>query len=58
MIVERELAKQGISRFDLGREKFVEKVWEWKESYGHQIIDQLKRLGASADWTRAPLHAR
>jgi len=52
MIVERELNKQGISRHDLGREKFVEKVWEWKESYGHQIIDQLKRLGASADWTR------
>ncbi len=52
MIVDRELQKQGISRFDLGREKFVEKVWEWKESYGHQIIDQLKRLGCSADWTR------
>ena len=52
MIVDRELQKQGISRLDLGREKFVEKVWEWKESYGHQIIDQLKRLGASADWTR------
>src|SRR5436305_2543994 len=52
MIVERELNKQGISRFDLGREKFVEKVWEWKESYGHQIIDQLKRLGVSADWSR------
>jgi valyl-tRNA synthetase len=52
MIVDRELAKEGISRFDLGREKFVERVWEWKESYGHQIIDQLKRLGASADWSR------
>ena len=52
MIVERELAKEGIARLDLGREKFVEKVWEWKESYGHQIIDQLKRLGSSADWTR------
>jgi valyl-tRNA synthetase len=52
MIVERELAKEGIARLDLGREKFVERVWEWKESYGHQIIDQLKRLGASADWTR------
>src|SRR3954447_18649755 len=52
MIVERDLNKQGISRYELGREKFVEKVWEWKESYGHQIIDQLKRLGASADWTR------
>src|SRR5438067_2005104 len=53
MIVDRELQKQGISRFDIGREKFVEKVWEWKESYGNQIIDQLKRLGCSADWTRA-----
>ncbi len=52
MIVDRELQKQGTSRFDIGREKFVEKVWEWKESYGHQIIDQLKRLGCSADWTR------
>src|SRR6266550_2288254 len=52
MIVERELQKEGISRFDIGREKFEEKVWEWKESYGHQIIDQLKRLGCSADWTR------
>ena len=52
MVVERELTKQGISRFDIGREKFVERVWQWRESYGHQIIDQLKRLGASADWTR------
>src|SRR5947209_6406997 len=52
MIVDRELQKQGISRFDIGREKFLEKVWEWKESYGNQIIDQLKRLGCSADWTR------
>src|ERR1700687_4027020 len=52
LIVDRELSKEGISRFDLGREKFVERVWEWKESYGHQIIDQLKHLGASADWAR------
>jgi valyl-tRNA synthetase len=52
MVVDRELTRQGISRFDIGREKFVERVWEWRESYGHQIIDQLKRLGASADWTR------
>src|SRR5438067_6699221 len=52
MVVDRALTEQGISRFDLGREKFVEKVWEWKESYGNQIIDQLKRLGASADWSR------
>src|SRR5258707_3547669 len=55
MIVERELAKEGISRFDLGRDKFVEKVWEGQEAYGHQIIGQLKRLGASADWTRVRL---
>ena len=52
MVVDRDLARQGISRFDLGREKFVEKVWEWVHSYGGQIIDQLKRLGASADWSR------
>ena len=53
MVVERDLAKQGISRVELGREKFEEKVWEWKESYGTQIYDQLRRLGASLDWTRA-----
>ena len=52
MVVDRDLQRQGISRFDLGREKFVEKVWEWKEKYGGEIIDQLKRLGASCDWTR------
>lgn len=51
-VVERELAKEGVSRFDLGREKFVEKVWEWKEKYGSTIINQLKRLGASCDWSR------
>jgi valyl-tRNA synthetase len=52
LVVDRELQKQGIDRFALGREKFVEKIWEWKESYGDQIIIQLKRLGASADWSR------
>ncbi|GAC1429240.1 MAG: valine--tRNA ligase [Thermoanaerobaculia bacterium] len=52
MIVDRELTRQGISRFNLGREKFVEKVWEYKEKFGSEIIEQLKRLGASADWTR------
>jgi valyl-tRNA synthetase len=52
MVVEKELNRQGISRFELGPEKFVERVWEWKEQYGNEIIDQLKRLGASADWTR------
>src|ERR1051326_3132427 len=52
MVVDRELAKQGINRQELGREKFVERVWQWKESYGQQILDQLKRLGSSCDWTR------
>jgi valyl-tRNA synthetase len=52
MVVERELAREGTSRLEIGRDAFVEKVWEWKESYGHQIVDQLKRLGASADWKR------
>ncbi len=52
MIVDRELQKQGISRFDIGREKFLEKVWEWKEKHSTEIKDQLTRLGSSADWTR------
>ncbi|MFQ5622238.1 MAG: valine--tRNA ligase [Paracoccaceae bacterium] len=53
MVVERELAKEGnVSRRDLGREKFLEKVWEWKEKSGDTIINQLKRLGASCDWER------
>jgi valyl-tRNA synthetase len=52
MVVDRELAKEGVSRHDIGREAFVERVWQWKESYGNQIIDQLKRLGSSCDWTR------
>ncbi|QQG42748.1 MAG: valine--tRNA ligase [Candidatus Giovannonibacteria bacterium] len=52
-VVEKELKKQGISRHDLGREKFLEKVWEWKEKYGNIILDQLKKLGASCDWSRA-----
>lgn len=51
-VVERELLKQGIRREDLGREEFVKKCWEWKEKYGGIIIQQLKRLGASCDWTR------
>lgn len=51
-VVERALAKQGISRRDLGREEFVRKVWEWKEQYGSTIISQLKKLGASCDWDR------
>ncbi|MBI2083441.1 MAG: valine--tRNA ligase [Deltaproteobacteria bacterium] len=51
-VVERELKKEGKSRHDLGREKFIERVWEWKERHGNQIIHQLKRLGASCDWSR------
>jgi valyl-tRNA synthetase len=52
MIVERELAKQGIARVDLGYDKFVERVWQWKEQHASEIKDQLKRLGVSCDWTR------
>lgn len=50
--VEEELRKDNISRYDLGREKFIERVWEWKHQYGSRIINQLKRLGASCDWSR------
>ncbi len=50
--VEENLRKQGVSRYDLGREKFLEKVWEWKEQYGGRIIQQLKTLGSSCDWDR------
>jgi valyl-tRNA synthetase len=51
-VVERQLAKEHIDRHALGREKFIEKVWEWKMEYGGRIISQLKRLGASCDWQR------
>ncbi len=51
-VVERELAAEGKTRYDLGREAFVERVWQWKEKYGNIIINQLKRLGASCDWKR------
>jgi len=50
--VEEMLAAEGISRHDIGREAFIEKVWEWKEQYGDRIIKQLKSLGASCDWKR------
>ncbi|MBQ8661263.1 MAG: valine--tRNA ligase, partial [Alphaproteobacteria bacterium] len=52
MVVERNLAKDGISRHDLGREKFIETVWKWKEKSGGTITRQLRRLGASCDWSR------
>ncbi len=51
-VVEKNLKKEGISRWELGREKFIEKVWEWRKQYGDIIINQLKKLGASADWSR------
>lgn len=52
MVVERNLAKEGITRHDLGREKFIEKVWEWRKQSGGTICRQLRRLGASCDWSR------
>ena len=51
-VVERQLASEGLSRHDLGREKFIERVWQWREEKGGKIINQLKRLGASCDWSR------
>ncbi|MBP7764637.1 MAG: valine--tRNA ligase [Deltaproteobacteria bacterium] len=51
-VVEQQLRKEGLSRHDLGREKFIARVWEWKEQYGGVIINQLKRLGCSCDWDR------
>ncbi|AMO98595.1 valine--tRNA ligase [Collimonas arenae] len=52
IVVERQLDAQKVSRHDLGREKFIEKVWEWKEKSGSTITGQMRRLGASADWSR------
>ncbi|BBT18572.1 valine--tRNA ligase [Metapseudomonas otitidis] len=52
MVVERQLAAQGISRHDLGREQFLDKVWEWKEQSGGTITRQIRRLGSSVDWSR------
>uniref|UniRef100_A0A6P6YJE5 valine--tRNA ligase n=1 Tax=Dermatophagoides pteronyssinus TaxID=6956 RepID=A0A6P6YJE5_DERPT len=51
-VVERQLLKQGVSRHDLGREEFLRRVWQWKEEKGDRILFQLKRLGASCDWSR------
>ena len=51
--VEEELRKEGLTRYDLGREKFLERVWDWKHKYGNRIVEQQKKLGASCDWGRA-----
>ncbi len=52
MMVERQFASEGTKRQDLGREAFLERVWQWKEQYGGSILDQMKRLGDSVDWSR------
>ena len=51
-VVEKKLKKEGKTRFDLGREKFIDEVWEWKEKYGNIILEQFKKIGASCDWSR------
>ena len=51
-VVERELAKEGLSRHDLGREAFIERVWQWKAESGGKILGQMRRLGDSVDWSR------
>ena len=51
--VEEELRKEGLTRYDLGREKFLEKVWDWKNKYGTRIQLQQRKLGASCDWSRS-----
>ena len=51
-VVERTLAREGVSKYDIGREKFIERVWQWKEHYGNTITEQLKKIGSSLDWER------
>src|SRR5918998_1737606 len=51
-VVERELAREGLDRHRLGREEFVRRVWQWKETYGDRILEQMRRLGNSCDWER------
>lgn len=51
-VVEKKLRKQGLTRFDLGREKFIKEVWKWREKYGDIILNQFKKIGASCDWSR------
>lgn len=51
MVVEQQLSKENISRHDLGRERFVERVWRWRDQYGNKIVNQMRRLGVSIDWS-------
>lgn len=51
-VVEKKLAEEGLNRKEMGREAFVEKIWEWKEKYGHRIVEQMESLGESCDWDR------
>jgi valyl-tRNA synthetase len=51
-VVEKELKKEGLTRFDLGKEKFIQRVWEWTKKYGGIILEQFKKLGLSLDWSR------
>jgi len=51
-VIEKQLQKEGKTRFDLGREKFIQRIWQWKEKYGQIIIKQLKKMGCSSDWSR------
>ncbi|TSC95722.1 MAG: valyl-tRNA synthetase [Parcubacteria group bacterium Athens1014_10] len=51
-VVEKQLKKEGLTRFDLGKEKFIEKVWQWKKEYGDIILNQFKKLGCSCDWSK------
>ena len=52
LMVDRQLAQQGIQKRDLGREEFLKKVWEWKAQHGGRIVEQMKRAGDSCDWSR------
>jgi len=51
-VVEKQLQQEGLTRHEIGREKFIERVWRWKEQYGETIINQLRKMGASCDWSR------
>ena len=50
--VEKQIAEEGLNKYDLGREKFLERVWQWKEKFGNRIGLQIRRLGSSCDWSR------